>query len=132
MCACVTNACDRRIRLRGGSAVISPRSKRSARRSSRNSRYRPGSPNAPLMSRGSKRWRTGVSGGDGGRPASVTRSSEPLAELDVVAVRIADLGPRVLLACLRPPHRLDAFRSEVVERALHVLDLERHHPVAEA
>jgi hypothetical protein len=49
-----------------------------------------------------------------------------------VAVGVADLGARVRRPPDRSPARLDAVRLEVRERALHVLDLERHHPVAQA
>src|SRR5512134_107445 len=65
------------------------------------------------------------------RRLRVTLSSEPLPELDVVAVRVADLGAGVLLPDLWSPRRLDALRREMVECTLHVLDLERHHPVTE-
>ena len=59
MCVSVTKMCDRRISLRGGNTLMSPRSKSSARRSSRKSTYRPGSPNASLTRATSNRARMG-------------------------------------------------------------------------
>ena len=61
----------------------------------------------------------------------VVCSSEPLPELDVVAVWVADLRPRVGLANPWPPDDVDALGRQIVGRPLHVVDFECHHAVSE-
>src|SRR5574342_198359 len=58
-------------------------------------------------------------------------SVEPLSELDVVAVGIADLRSGVPFAELRPPDEVDPLRPQEFGRRLHVIDFERHHAIAE-
>src|SRR5690242_1126980 len=58
-------------------------------------------------------------------------SPVPAPQLDVIAVRIADLGAVVLLLEDRAPDRLDPFSLQHLERAPHVVDLQRHHAVAQ-
>src|SRR5207248_6745894 len=60
------------------------------------------------------------------------RGREPLAQLDRIAVRVADLRARVSRLLHRPPRRIDAARLELGERRVHVFDLEREALPAEA
>src|SRR5829696_6203616 len=58
-------------------------------------------------------------------------ASEPLAQFDAEAVRVADLGPGIGVAHHRAPDDLDAFPLQVLGRFLHVVDFQRDHSVAE-
>src|SRR4051794_17346635 len=76
------------------------------------------------------RWRgppatgSGSCGRERGRARLLLRLLNPLAQLDRIAVRIADLGARVVGPLHRSPRRLDAARLELGERGIHVIDLE--------
>jgi hypothetical protein len=56
---------------------------------------------------------------------------EPLAQFDVIAVGIANLGARIARALDLAPNGLDAFRLEKGERSIHVFDLDCDEIVAE-
>src|SRR6266481_1704823 len=58
-------------------------------------------------------------------------SSEPLPELDVVAVGVADLRPRIGLPDSWAPDDVDTLGFQIVGRLLHVVDFERDHAVPE-
>src|SRR5262249_2196584 len=55
----------------------------------------------------------------------------PLPELDAVAVRVADLRPRIGFPDPRTPDDLDTLASQIIGGALHVVDFERNHAVSE-
>src|SRR5271166_7029756 len=65
------------------------------------------------------------------RPKLVISSREPLPQLDVVAVWVADLRPRVRVANSRAPYDLDTLGPQIVGRLRHVFDFERDHAVPE-
>src|SRR5215471_16945082 len=56
---------------------------------------------------------------------------EPLPKLDTVPVGIADFRPRVGLANSWAPDDLDTVGLQIVGRLLHIVDLERNHPVSQ-
>ena len=58
-------------------------------------------------------------------------SSEPLPELDVIAVGVADLRPGIGLANPWTPDDIDTLGPQIVSRLLHIVDFERHHAVSE-
>jgi len=58
-------------------------------------------------------------------------SSEPLPELDVIAVGVADLRPGIGLANPWTPDDVNTLGRQLVGRPLHVVDFESDHAVSE-
>ena len=58
-------------------------------------------------------------------------SSEPLPELDVIAVGVADLRPGIGLANPWTPDDIDTLGPQIVGRPLHIVDFERNHAVSQ-
>src|SRR5215469_15485698 len=56
---------------------------------------------------------------------------EPLPKLDPVAVGVTDLSPRIGLANSWAPDDVDTLGPQIVGRLLHIVDLERNHPISQ-
>src|SRR6516165_11662879 len=58
-------------------------------------------------------------------------SPKPLPKLDTVAVGVADFRSGVGVANSWAPDDVDTLGPQIVGRLLHVVDLERNHPVSQ-
>src|SRR5215831_8059236 len=47
----------------------------------------------------------------------------------MIAIRILDLGSRILVADSRPPDDVDPLRLQILDGLLHIVDFERYHAV---